>query len=225
MRKKSIFLILLLSIGISSCTINKSAKVNTICIEKGINCLVGKLTIQLITNRGIIIIELDGNSSPLTAANFIKLSKLKIYNGTIFHRVIRYPSNLIIQGGDPNTANSKFPKSQYGTGNFVSKEDGEAKFIPLEIKLKNEKNPRYNQLITKVDSIKDIVLKHEKGSIAMARSVALDSASSQFYIALRPLPELDGRYSVFGKVVKGFDVLDLINEGDSIKEINLISNK
>ncbi len=225
MYKKSIFFILLLCLVISSCKLNKSAKLDSICFEKEINCLLGKSKIELITNRGILIIELDGNSSPLTAANFLKLSQMKVYNGTIFHRVIRYPSSLIVQGGDPNTANSKIPKSQYGSGYFVSKEDGEAKFIPLEIKLKNEKKPRYNQLITKIESIKNIQLKHEKGSIAMARSGEVDSASSQFYITLRSLPELDGRYAVFGKVIKGFDVLELINEGDSIQEINLIRNR
>jgi peptidyl-prolyl cis-trans isomerase B (cyclophilin B) len=50
----------------------------------------------------------------------------------------------------------------------------------------------------------------------MARSQAPDSASAQFYVALRPLPELDGRYAVFGRVVDGIEVVDAIQQGDRI---------
>jgi cyclophilin family peptidyl-prolyl cis-trans isomerase len=54
-------------------------------------------------------------------------------------------------------------------------------------------------------------LKHERGSVAMARKGNdLNSASSQFYIALNRLPNLDGSYTVFGKVVKGMDIVDII---------------
>ena len=52
----------------------------------------------------------------------------------------------------------------------------------------------------------------------MARSEKLDSASSQFYILLKSLPELDGRYAVFGKVINGMDIVDLIQEKDFIVE-------
>ena len=51
-------------------------------------------------------------------------------------------------------------------------------------------------------------LKHEKGSVSMARGEALDSASTSFFICLAPQPTLDGKYTVFGKVVDGFDVID-----------------
>ena len=50
----------------------------------------------------------------------------------------------------------------------------------------------------------------------MARSQAPDSASAQFYVAVRPLPELDGRYAVFGRVVNGMEVIDAIQQGDRI---------
>jgi peptidyl-prolyl cis-trans isomerase B (cyclophilin B) len=64
-------------------------------------------------------------------------------------------------------------------------------------------------------------LNHERGSVAMARSQAPDSASAQFYIALKPLPELDGRYAVFGKVIEGMDVVDEIRQGDRITKASL----
>ena len=43
-----------------------------------------------------------------------------------------------------------------------------------------------------------------------------NSASAQFNIALRALPELDGRYAVFGRVTKGMDVVDKIAQGDKL---------
>ena len=52
----------------------------------------------------------------------------------------------------------------------------------------------------------------------MARSQAPDSASAQFYIALKPLPELDGRYAVFGRVTEGLDVVDAIRQDDTIEK-------
>ena len=55
----------------------------------------------------------------------------------------------------------------------------------------------------------------------MARSQAPDSASAQFYVALRPLPELDGRYAVFGRVIEGLDVIDRIEQGDRITSASL----
>lgn len=52
--------------------------------------------------------------------------------------------------------------------------------------------------------------KHLRGSLGMARSQDLNSGGSQFYICLKALPNLDGNYVVFGKVVKGMDVVDKI---------------
>ena len=59
----------------------------------------------------------------------------------------------------------------------------------------------------------------------MARSQNPESGSAQFYIALKSLPELDGRYSVFGKVVNGMDILDKIKEGDIIIKTKYIRKK
>jgi cyclophilin family peptidyl-prolyl cis-trans isomerase len=53
-------------------------------------------------------------------------------------------------------------------------------------------------------------LPHKAGSVGMARSQDVNSAGSQFYIALRDLPNLDGKYTVFGQVIQGFDVVQRI---------------
>jgi len=62
-------------------------------------------------------------------------------------------------------------------------------------------------------------LKHVEGALAMARRADPDSAGSQFYITLSVIPDLDGKYAVFGKTIKGMDVAKGIVIGDKIKDI------
>ena len=61
--------------------------------------------------------------------------------------------------------------------------------------------------------------KHETGTLAMARSSSPDSGGSQFYICLAPQPNLDGQYTVFGKVVSGMNVVNSIAPGDVMREV------
>ncbi len=62
---------------------------------------------------------------------------------------------------------------------------------------------------------------HTRGTVAMARSQDPDSAGSQFYICLAPAPFLDGKYTVFGQVVKGMDLVDTIRIGDKMKSVTI----
>ncbi|RJP68203.1 MAG: peptidylprolyl isomerase [Candidatus Abyssobacteria bacterium SURF_17] len=54
--------------------------------------------------------------------------------------------------------------------------------------------------------------KHVEGTVAMARSDHPDSAGSQFYVCLAPAPHLDRKYTVFGRVIEGMDVVRAINQ-------------
>ena len=89
----------------------------------------------------------------------------------------RIIDGFMIQGGDPL---SKDPSKEavWGTGH-------------ADEQIKAEFNER----------------KHEFGVISMARSQDPDSASSQFFICLGPVSQLDGKYTAFGKLIKGDDVL------------------
>ena len=51
---------------------------------------------------------------------------------------------------------------------------------------------------------------HKRGTLSMARAAHPDSAGSQFFICLADTPSLDGKYTVFGEVIKGMDVVDKI---------------
>jgi cyclophilin family peptidyl-prolyl cis-trans isomerase len=64
--------------------------------------------------------------------------------------------------------------------------------------------------------------KHDRGAVAMARSNDPDSAGSQFYIVLAPANFLDGKYTVFGKVVSGMNIVDNIKKGDKMKSVKII---
>ena len=64
--------------------------------------------------------------------------------------------------------------------------------------------------------------KHVEGTVAMARTEDPDTANSQFYIGIEPLPGLDGQYTVIGRVTKGMDVVRSITVGDVVTSIKIV---
>lgn len=66
---------------------------------------------------------------------------------------------------------------------------------------------------------------HVAGTLSMARTdEGPDTAGSQFFICLRPLPGLDGKYTVFGHVVKGLDVVRAVTAGTVIRSITILED-
>jgi cyclophilin family peptidyl-prolyl cis-trans isomerase len=61
--------------------------------------------------------------------------------------------------------------------------------------------------------------RYERGAVGMALS-GPDTGGSQYFITHSPQPHLDGHYTVFGRVIKGFDVLDRIVQGDQILKVD-----
>ena len=137
--------------------------------------------IVLVTNKGEIVIELDGESAPIHTKNFVKLVEERFYVGTTFHRV---EPGFLIQGGDPNSKDSN--RANDGTG-------GPDYRLDAEIKLLHKKGS------VGAARLGDRVNPDRQ------------SNGSQFYICLRDLPALDtGGYTVFGQVIKGLDVAEKI---------------
>ncbi len=182
--------------------------------------LQGTATVELIVNNSSILIEVNGSEAPITAGNFVDLVERGVYDNVPFHRVIREPEPFVVQGGDPQGKDPNFPIDRLGTGGFIDPETGLERNIPLEIKLTGDDEPTYSQAELPGDSV---ILQHEPGAIAMARSNQPDSASSQFYFALDELHFLDGNYAVFGQVTEGFDVVNEIEQGDRIEDAEVIS--
>ena len=84
----------------------------------------------------------------------------------------------------------------------------------------SSRNPEESKKTIKaeINSIQQI-----KGTIAMARmNDDINSATTQFYIALTRLQHLDDKYTAFGQVVKGLEIIDKIKEGDKIITFTLI---
>ena len=68
---------------------------------------------------------------------------------------------------------------------------------------------------------------HIRGALSMARTSDPDSADTSFFIVLAPAPHLDGKYTIFGKMVDGFDTLELIEKAprhgeEPVQRIELI---
>ena len=134
---------------------------------------------KLDTSLGVIEIELFNGSAPKTVTNFVRLAQSGFYNNLVWHRVVQ---GFVIQTGDPNTRNGGGDRATWGQG-------GSAQTVPLEI---------------------DPNLHNYAGYVGMARSSDPNSGSSQFYINLSSSPQntaLDGKYTVFGKVISGMDVV------------------
>ena len=128
-----------------------------------------------------IVIEPDASAAPQTVDNFERLVRRGFYRGLKIHRVIPH---TLVQMGDPLSRRRDL--SRLGTG-------GPGYTLPPEIHLRNT-----------------------TGAVAMARlpndiNPGRRSSGSQFYICLKPMPELDGQYTVFGHVVEGMDALDSIS--------------
>lgn len=141
------------------------------------------------TSLGDLVIDLYTEECPKTTLNFLKLCKIKYYNFAPFFNVQK---DFMAQTGDP-TGKGDQGESVYGILNGPSK-----RYFPAEI------NPK---------------LKHKKkGMVSMA--VAQDASvecggvsGSQFFITLADdLDYLDGKYTLFGEIAEGFEVLDKMNE-------------
>ena len=135
---------------------------------------------------GEVEIELYPEKSPNHVKRFKELAAQGKYDNVVFHRVI---DGFMAQTGDVkfgNTSSPNFNLSLAGTGGSD---------LP---NLKAE--------------FTDIA--HTRGILSAARSADPDSANSQFFICLDAAPHLDRQYSVFGKVIKGMEFVDMIKKGD-----------
>ncbi len=185
----------------------------------GLPRLDGQATVEIKVNGKTVTVQLDGDKAPYTAGNFVDLVEKGVYDGTIFHRVVRSPDPFVVQGGDPLSKDPAVPISQLGTGSYRDENDQE-RTIPLEILPEGEDEPLYGKTFPEADIEVPPVLTHRKGAIAMARS-GVNTASAQFYITLADINFLDGDYAVFGYVTDGMDVVDKIQIEDVIQSITV----
>lgn len=164
------------------------------------------------TQRGNIQLVLYPQIAPKTVGNFVKLAQEKFYDGVKFHRVV---PDFVIQAGDPY---SRTNDPRLGSGGPGYKFDDEI-------------NPRAQGLSDNV--IAQLEAKGYKynfelkslpvtvGVIAMANAGPNTNGSQFFIVTTKDQPELNGQYTVFGKVVAGMDVARAIKQGDVISAIEI----
>jgi len=173
-----------------------------------------KSTIQAIikTNKGDIRLDLDKDAAPNTVDNFIKLAKEEFYNGIKFHRV---ESGFVIQAGDPLTKDDDPANDGSGGPGYAFDDEINPKALGLDdtkIKALESQGYKFNYFLKSIS--------HTIGTISMANS-GPNTNGSQFFITLTDLSDLDGRYTVFGRVVEGMDVVQEIKVGDIINKVEI----
>ncbi len=211
------------SVGLTACAATPSASPGSSPAIAGLPRLQGSATVELKVKGQPIVIEVYGADAPITAGNFVDLVNRGVYNGTVFHRVVREPQPFVVQGGDPQGKDPKIPPSRLGTGSYRDEQTGQPRYIPLEITPENANAPIYSRTFEQAGVTAAPKLRHFRGAVAMARAQDPDSASAQFYIALTDLGFLDGNYAVFGRVTKGMEIVDRIQAGDRIESAKVLS--
>lgn len=154
---------------------------------------------EMVTNYGTIIIDLYEENTPVTVNNFVFLANEKYYDGLTFHRVME---DFMIQGGDPTGQGIGGPGYS-----FVDEMDAEA----LDLGGLKEQYEALGFTYTTGFGTK----KFSNYTLAMANS-GPDSNGSQFFITSKAFtsPHLNGKHTVFGKVISGFGVVDDIEKVD-----------
>tara|TARA_Y100000766_G_scaffold9296_1_gene6939 strand:- start:89 stop:646 length:558 start_codon:yes stop_codon:yes gene_type:complete len=143
-------------------------------------------TMILKLKYGEVEIELYPEKAPNHVKRFKKFSDEGRYDNVVFHRVI---DGFMAQTGDVkfgNTSSPDFNLNLAGTGGSELP-DLKAEFSDIA---------------------------HTRGTLSAARSSDPNSANSQFFICFDSAPHLDRQYSVFGKVIKGMEFIDMIKKGD-----------
>ena len=143
------------------------------------------------TKYGDIVLEFYPKGAEKHVDSFITHAKNGYFDGTTFHRVL---PGFVIQGGDLNSKDDD--RSNDGLGGHAANFYGEGE----------EENPETWMLPAEFND-----RPHITGTLSMARSPGRpNSAGSQFFICAGPTPQLDNKYTVFGQVVEGLDVIQKI---------------
>ena len=197
----------------TACNLKNEIDSNYYCKKLKFNCTQENLVVNFKTSKGNFEVELFGKDNPVTVSNFLENIDNNIYVNQKFYKIISYPQLSFIHGGVNPKNNTYIERNQ-----FLNKKNPS---IPLEIKFKEEISPRYNYLVNDPHELKNLINNFERGSIAMVKSGKHNSSSTEFFFVTNKIQELDGRYSIFGKIIRGVDVLEKLKKNDYIIEVEI----
>ena len=153
------------------------------------------------TNKGIIRAELCGKDAPATVGNFVELAKKGFYDGLNFHG--RKEGDVVV-GGCPVTRALRPQQVRMAVREQlrgIHPGVGDPGYV---IKDEWDANPNNH---------------HVEGALSLTHKAKPDSGSCQFFFSLADHPEYDDRFTVFGRVIEGMDVVHALRVGDEIKSI------
>ena len=198
---------------VRACSFKNEIDSNYYCQKLKFSCIESNKVVNFKTSKGDFEVKLFGKDNPVTVSNFLENIDNNIYVNQKFYKIINYPQISFIHGGVN-------PKNKF----YIERKQNLNKTspsIPLEIKFKEEIKPRYNYQIKNPNETENLVNTFENGSIAMVKRGDNMSSSTEFFFVTNKIPELDGRYTIFGKIVKGLEVLEKINKEDYIKAVQI----
>ena len=198
---------------VAACSFKNQINSKYYCRKLKLSCIKVNKIVHVQTSKGDFEVRLFGEDNPVTVSNFLENIDNNIYVNQKFYKIIEYGQIRFIHGGVNQRYQTYTEKNQNLNMGISS--------IPLEIKFKEEMEPRYNYQIKNPYETKNLSNTFEKGSIAMVKSSNVKSSSTEFFFVTNKIPELDGRYSIFGKVIKGLDVLEEIEKGDFVMGVKI----
>ena len=172
------------------------------------------------TTKGRIIVEMHPEAAPKHVERIKQLSKMGFYDGQQFHRVIDW---FMAQTGDPlgtGEGQSPYPDLE---AEFTFQRDGTMPFTPVSAPagalmgfigaLPVQTQPDSLMALTGTGKVRAWGL-YCPGVAGMARGEPENSANSQFFLMRQPYPSLEKRYTVWGRVVVGLEVVRAMNIGE-----------
>lgn len=174
-----------------------------------------KKDVLIVTSMGDMLIRLS-DSTPLHRDNFLKLVKKRYYDSLLFHRVMK---DFMIQAGDPNSkkAASGIPLGSGGPGYTIPAEIRQTLFhrkgviaaARMDDSVNPEKTSNGSQFyLVHGKAFTDAELDNLETTRLKGRKIPVEQR--QVYKTNGGAPHLDQGYTVFGEVIKGMEVIDII---------------
>ena len=196
--------------------------------------LLGSLTsVAQISTAEVLLETTEGNirialydETPVHRDNFLKLTKMHVYDSLLFHRVIK---DFMIQSGDTNSKNAK-PGQQLGTGDFDYTVEPEFRLPQIfhrrgcvaMAREPDNVNPEMRSSASqfyiiwgKRFSSSDIEKAQERLDTLTHGRVKLTPEMIKTYKSVGGTPHLDGQYTVFGEVTEGLNIVERIQKAET----------
>jgi peptidylprolyl isomerase len=176
------------------------------------------------TSKGRIVLELIPEVAPGHVARFQELTREGVYDGRTFFRVI---DRFMAQTGDPDDTGEGGTKKPNLKAEFTFRRDASTPFVAAAAPAGTEVGllkslPVVSQAWSWAEVTSDKKVSawgtYCPGVVGEARDEDVNSANSQFFLMRQPYPSLDKRYTAYGRVLVGLDVVRAIKAGEPVEK-------